>query len=59
MSGQLAAGLVLGTAAAAAAGTGIRWFAIAALAAAGPFVGLSLALGGMRARHVRAASPTR
>lgn len=55
MSDQLAAGLVLGVVAAGAAGTGLRWLAIAALAAAIPFltVGVALTLGGVRTARGR------
>lgn len=55
MSDQLAPGLVLGAVAAGAAGTGFGWLAIAALAAAIPFLtaGLALTLGGIRTARGR------
>jgi len=61
MSDQLAAGLVLGAAAAVAAGAGFRWLAIAALAAALPFLaaGIGFTLGGIRAWRHRHAGPAR
>lgn len=55
MSDQLAAGLVLGAVAAGAAGAGFRWLAIAALAAAAPFLtaGVALTLGSVRTARGR------
>lgn len=57
INGQLLCGLALAGAGAAAAVVGVAWLAIAAFVAATPFlvVGVLFALGGIRARHDRAA----
>ncbi|HLF68904.1 MAG TPA: hypothetical protein VI503_06115 [Gaiellaceae bacterium] len=61
MREQLAAGLVLGAVAAAAGAMGLAWLAVAALAAALPFlvVGIALALGEVRTRSDRRAGTVR
>ncbi|HSI97675.1 MAG TPA: hypothetical protein VK926_04880 [Gaiellaceae bacterium] len=61
MSDQLAAGLVLGAVAAGGAVAGLRWLALAALAAAMPFLvaGVLLTLDGIRSGRDRPAGTVR
>jgi hypothetical protein len=61
MRDQLAAGLALGVVAAAAAAAGVTWLAVAALAAALPFLvaGILLAVGERHAEHDRPAGTAR